>query len=253
MKETTALIERVTRLSATHQQLTLSVEPSVLEIKAGQCLLAGPAGVPHEAAWSPYLREAWFPTGIAAGRGTRSLLVERPARETYQPGQPVSVIGPVGRALRMKKPRNVLFVGLETEPTPLLFALPDLLLLRASVTLLLLGAAARYATDHLPAEIEIITGDADYNWHNRITTIGWADQIFAVGRIDDDGGERFRRWWELLRTLRADIPDQFAYAYVLQPLPCGTGACQACMVRTRSGVVTTCTDGACLDLKAWLG
>lgn len=240
MKETQALIERVRRVNDTHQHLDLTIEASLTQIRAGQLVLART----HET-WHPYLREAWWPVSLTKN----TLVVERPSSITYEPGQVVNLLGIIGQPFKFRRTlRNVLLMAYNTEPTPLLMILPALLANKVSVTLLLLGEAANYGTQHLPPEVEILKGDADMNWPNRVTTVGWADQVFVTVSQEDEMA-CFRRVWELFRELRAEIPQNYLFGVFRPPLPCGTGACQACMVRMRgSSQVFTCTDGPALDL-----
>ena len=242
MKETQAQVERVRRVNETHQQVTLAVDVSVGGMKAGQALLARPAG---DSVWSPYLRQTWFPAALSK----TWIAVERPLAEHYEPGQSFSLIGPVGKPLRFKRTlRNVLLIVYDTDPGPLLLTMPALVANQVSVTLLLLGSAAEYGTEHLPAEIEIVKGDGDLNWPNRVTTVGWADQVFCVVAPDDEPG-RFARIYQTFRELRADVPGNMLFGVFQPVLPCGTGACQSCLVRTKGGgLLAVCTDGPAFDL-----
>lgn len=243
MRETTAIIERISRISNTHQHLTLAVEPSLTQMKAGQALLARA----HEG-WSPYLCSTWYPVLI----GKNTLTVERPAHERYEPGATVTLLAPVGKPFRFRKTlRTVLLMAYNCEPTPLLMTVPALLANRVGVTLLLLGSAVEYGTAHLPAEVEVLKGDADLNWANRVTTVGWADQVMVVVATDNEAS-RFRQVWELFRELRADIPENYLFAVSQAPLPCGVGACAACMIKVKGGTHTFCTDGAAIDMREML-
>lgn len=243
MKETLALIERIKRVNATHQRLHLTVDPALAQLKAGQTVLAR-----VQESWQPYLRQQWWP--VAAEKD--ALIIERPAAETYTPGQVISLIGAVGQPFRFRRTlRNVLLMAWRTEPTPLLMPIAPLLGNRIGVTLVLLGEAAAYQVEHLPPEVEILTGDADMNWPNRVTTVGWADQVFAVVPEHDEM-DGFGRIWALFSELRAEIPPNYLFGVFRPLLPCGVGACQACTVRTRGGPATSwpmvCTDGPALDL-----
>ena len=247
MKETQAQVERVRRVNETHQQVTLAVDVSVGGMKAGQALLARPAG---DSVWSPYLRQTWFPAALSK----TWIAVERPLAEHYEPGQSFSLIGPVGKPLRFKRTlRNVLLIVYDTDPGPLLLTMPALVANQVSVTLLLLGSAAEYGTEHLPAEIEIVKGDGDLNWPNRVTTVGWADQVFCVVAPDDELG-RFMRIHRTFQELRADVPANMLFGVFRPVLPCGTGACQTCLIRTRGGgLLAVCTEGPAFDLTTLQG
>ncbi|HLU08420.1 MAG TPA: hypothetical protein VK003_02045 [Oceanobacillus sp.] len=240
MKETQALIERVRRVNDTHQHLELTVDSSLTQLRAGQSLLART----HET-WDPYLREQWWPVNLSRN----TLVVERPANVTYEPGQVVNLLGIVGQPFKFRRTlRNVLLMAYNTEPSPLLMVLTSLLANKVSVTLLLLGSAANYGTQHLPPEVEILKGDDEMNWPNRVTTVGWADQVF-VAVAQQDELTNFGRVWALFNELRADIPSNYLFGVFRPILPCGVGACQACMVRQRDGALPlACSDGPALDL-----
>src|SRR5690606_14638677 len=115
MKETQALIERVRRVNDTHQHLELTVDSSLTQLRAGQSLLART----HET-WDPYLREQWWPVNLSRN----TLVVERPANVTYEPGQVVNLLGIVGQPFKFRRTlRNVLLMAYNTEPSPLLMVL----------------------------------------------------------------------------------------------------------------------------------
>jgi hypothetical protein len=241
MKETQAIIERVRRINETHQHLYLAIDASLNGIRAGQTVLARIGD-----GWTPYLREQWYPVDVQKN----TLIVERPAGLRYEPGDVVSLIGAVGQPFKFRKTlRNVLLIAYDTEPTPLLMTIPLLVPQRVSVTLLLLGSARTYTTQHLPPEVEVLQGDDDLQWANRVTTVGWADQVFVTCADDEQMG----RIWHLFHELRADIPANYLWGVFHPAMPCGVGACSACMVKTRDGLHLVCTEGAALDLTklAW--
>lgn len=250
MRETEALIERVRRINRTHQHLHLSVDPSLMTLKAGQSVLA----LTNEQ-WQPYLRAQWFPIAVQSRDNEQTFIVERPAREVYAPGQTVNLLGIVGKPFRFRRTlRTVLLIAYDTAPTPLMLAIAPLLANRVGVTLLLLGRAAEYETEHLPPEVEVLKGDADMQWPNRVTTAGWADQVFAAVSEEDEMAA-FGRIWALFKELRADVPENYLWGVFRAPLPCGVGACGACWLRVRGGSpAAICTDGSAFDLRevsAW--
>ena len=245
MKETQALIERVRRVSETHQEIYVTVEASLSEMKPGQSVLARVGET-----WNPYLREHWWPVA----QQKQTLIVERPVSARYEPGTVVSLIGAVGQPFRFRRTlRSVLLIAYESEPTPLLLTIPALLSNNVNVTLLLLGTD--YDTQHLPPEVEVIQGEvgegeptAKINWANRVTTIGWADQVF-VTVPEDDEQTYFREIWALFSELRADIPSSYLFGVFRPPLPCGVGACASCMVKLHgSHTALVCSEGPALDL-----
>ncbi|HVU10387.1 MAG TPA: hypothetical protein VHD90_03875 [Phototrophicaceae bacterium] len=247
MKETQALIERVRRISDTHQQLHVTVDASLAAIKPGQSVLARVGE-----GWTPYLREHWWPVG----QQKNTLIFERPGDIHYEPGTVISLIGAIGQPFRFRRTlRSVLLIAYCTDPAPLLMTIPALLANKVSVTLLLLGT--EYDTHHLPPEVEVLQGEisdgatpADrLNWPNRVTTIGWADQVF-IAVAQENELDSFREMWALFSALRADIPTSYLFGVFRPLLPCGVGACSACMVRLKgTDTQLMCTDGPAIDLS----
>ncbi|MEO8393300.1 MAG: hypothetical protein ABI700_09940 [Chloroflexota bacterium] len=246
MKETQALIERVRMINDTHQQLHVTVDASLNGIKPGQSVL-----VRVGEDWTPYLREQWWP--VAQQKNT--LIFERPAALVYEPGTVVSLIGLIGEPFRFRRTlRNVLLVVYHAEPAPLLMTIPSLLSNSVSVTLLLLDTD--YDTHHLPPEVEVIHGEVGdqvkpsekLNWANRVTTIGWADQVFVTVSQQDEM-MYFREIWGLFSELRADIPAGYLFGVFRPLLPCGVGACSSCMVKLKgNNTALMCSNGPAIDM-----
>lgn len=246
MNETQAIIERVKRVSDTHQRLFLAVEQAVLQLKPGQSVLARLTST-----WDPYLREHWWPVTIEKNL----LVVERPAGVRYPPGEIISLLVPVGSPFRFRKTlRNVLLMAYDAEPIPLLMPIPALLANQVGVTLLLLGSAKAYSTEHLPPEVEVLRGEGEtLQWQNRVTTIGWADQVFVTVAPEDEQ-DHFQTIWKLFQELRADVPSNYLFGVFNPVLPCGVGACSACTLKIQSSTALMCVDGPAVDLtKVSLG
>ena len=240
MKESEAIIERIRSINRSYQYLDLAVDDTLMAIKPGQSFLARLGDT-----WDPYLRDQWWPVGVTNGK----LVVERPAEEVYEAGQVIPVLGLVGKPYRFRRTlRNVLLLAHDTPPTPLLLTIPWLLSNKISVTIVLTGSAAKYDSQHLPAEVEIVRGDEEFEWPNQVMTIGWADQVFVVVAQDDER-LRFQTVVNRFRELRSDIPKNYIFGVFQPPLPCGAGACSSCMLRTMGGTVLVCTDGPAFDLS----
>jgi dihydroorotate dehydrogenase B-like protein len=247
MNESRALIERLRRINNQYQYLELAVEDEALrKMKPGESILV--RSVDDESGherWDPYLREQWWPSGFTADG---LLLVERPYIYPYYPQQEVSVLGPIGTPYRFRKSlRNVLLIAYDTAPLPLTIMIGQLLHNKVSVTLVLLGNAQNYQTEHLPAEIEILLGDANLNWTERVMTLGWADQIFVVVKQDDELA-RFGEIFRVVKDLRVDVPKNYIFGVFQPSLPCGVGACSACMLRVENALLPACTKGPMFDL-----
>lgn len=247
MNESKAIIERVRRINTDYQYIELAVtDPALQKIKAGESLLVrlhDPDVMVNE--WHPYLREQWWPVGILSDN---VLLIERPFDQRYQPQQVISVLGPVGQPYRFRKSlRNVLLVAYDSPPTPLTIMIEQLLHNQVSVTLVLLGRARSYQTDHISPEVEVLHGDETLDWPDMVMALGWADQIFVVVGQDDER-LRFGEVMQKIKERRSDIPKNYTFG-VFQPiLPCGTGACSACLLRVENELVPVCTKGPSFDL-----
>ena len=154
MKVTEAIIERLRAVNGTHQHLHLAVDESLMAIKPGQFLLARVGD-----RWDPYLRVTWYPVDVHDNK----LVVERPLSEKYDLGQTVSIIGVAGDHFRFRKGvRNILLIAYDCAPTPMLMILPWLIRNNIAATLVLLGEATKYETQHLPPEIEVIEGNGEH-------------------------------------------------------------------------------------------
>ena len=246
MRETQAIVERIKRVNRGYEPLELAVDRSLSSLLPGQALLVRRISKDYEAEnWHPYLRELWFPVDILA---SNMLVLEQPAREQFLPGQLLSILGPIGKPLRFRqKLRNLLLIAYETPPTPLLLMLPPLLAQGTSITLVAMGAARDYDCAHLPEEVEIIQANDDHSWQDMVMTVGWADQAFVlVG-----AGLELTRFAEVMRLIRArrqDVPANTIFGFFQRQLPCGVGACQACMLPIRGAAKLQCLDGPAFDL-----
>jgi hypothetical protein len=240
MKETPAIIEKISLPNATHQHLELAVDASLGSLKPGQFVMARLGE-----AWDPYLRLPWIPVDARGGR----LIIERPVQETYEVGQSVSLIGPCGQLVRFRKGvRNVLFIAYDTAPTPLLMPIRLLVRNKVATTLVLLGEAAKYDPTHLPPEVEVVQGDMDINWPNQVMSVGWADQVFVCVHGDDEL-YRFAKIYDRFSERRSEIPKNYLFGIFQSAMACGFGMCDACALRVGGEVQLACMAGPSLDLS----
>lgn len=240
MQQTQAIIQRVRRINPQYQHIDLGIDEQLSDIKPGQSLL-----VRQGESWQPYLREQWWPVRISP----QTLVIERPGHIKYEPGDFVSVLGPVGAFFRFRRSlRHVLLMAYDTAPTPLMAMIPLLIANQTSITLVLLGDASTYQTAHLPGQVEVIHGSATLEWEERVMTVGLADQVFAIVRPDDEI-RRFGEIYRMFADLRADIRKNYLFGVFQSIQPCGAGACQACMIRLKQGTALTCMDGPTMDLS----
>ena len=238
MPATKAIVERSARLDSAWQEITLAVEPAAAAIAPGQFFLAR-AG----ASWEPYLRRLWLP---AAGQADR-LTFEVPAPTAPQPGQLISLLGPLGRPIELSRDcQNLLLTAHDFRPGPLLFLARRVLAAGGAVTVVFSGQAKKYPLERLPEEIEVVGADDDGFWPSQERIITWADQIVAAA---GPGGESYyARLRQAATDLRPRPRPGFLQAFFLPPMPCGLGACGACAVSTKEGEKLACRAGPVFDL-----
>ncbi len=246
MRESQAYIERIKRVNRDYQRLELAVDRKLSSLRAGQALLVRRMDKDYESEhWDPYLRELWFPVDTQA---SNILVIEQPAGAQYRPGQLLSIMGPVGKPFRFhQKLRNILLIAYHSTPAALLMMLPPLLDRQVSITLVLMGSAREYETSHLPSEVEIIQAEDNLSWNDMVMTLGWADQVFAaVGHGDEF--KYFGDVMQVMRERRNDVPANFIFGVLQRQLPCGVGACHACMLNLQGTQKLQCLDGPAFDL-----
>ena len=242
MRESLAVIERVRRIGPNWQHLDLAVESDFAYIQPGQVLLARLGD-----SWSPYLREQWIPLGFNDEEGV--LIVERPLAQEYNPGDDVSLLGPVGSPFLLKPAiRNLLLIAFDHPPTRLMSLAIQAIRQNMSVVLVLSGSAQAYPLTNLPTAVEVITTPNETEWINQADTLHWADQIYAVTSpvFCED---YYAALWKVTKDVRRAVPESFLQGIYPLPMPCGTGACLACLVRRKGADHLACVQGPCFDLS----
>lgn len=242
MRESIAIIERVRRNGPHWQHLDLAVEPELAYIQPGQVLLARLGD-----SWSPYLREQWVPFGFNDEEGV--LIVERPMTEAYNPGDEVNILGPIGAPILLKPTiRNLLLVAFDYQPTRLMPLVLQAIRQNMSVVLVLTRSAQEYPLTNLPTAVEVITTPNETEWANQADTLKWADQVYAVASpIFCE--EYYGALWRATIQARQAAPESFLQGIYPLPMPCGTGACLACLVRRKGADHLACVQGPCFDLS----
>jgi dihydroorotate dehydrogenase electron transfer subunit len=201
-----------------------------------------------------------------------------------QPGQPVDMLGPLGRAFeRDPRSRHVLLVagGLGMAGVR---ALADEALVGGCTVTLLFGAANAaqvYPSSLLPDEVEYVvaTDDGSFGHHGRVTELladfeAWADQCFACGpqpmlaalaRLA--AGRQARLGVARLGARRGrgtrNAPLGTAQARrrswlqvsMEQNMGCAVGACLGCVVMGVEGPQRVCREGPVFAAEeiAWEG
>jgi hypothetical protein len=239
MLEAQAIVERVRRLSPSIQQLDLAVDAAHAEVQPGHLFLARTTD-----SLDPFLREPWMPVR----RDKLSVTVELPVGKVYAPAQVVSLVGPVGRPIPVRDSvRNLLLITHEATPAALVLLAENALRQRLSVSMLLLGASRQYPLDALPPEMEVIHAVDLASWDSKMNLIQWAQQIVAVSAPPLDG-EFYATLLDVVSAVMMKVQPGLLYGLYHPPLPCGVGACAACLVRHGAEDVPACTEGPALDL-----
>lgn len=200
---------------------------SDLRLAPGQFALARLAET-----FDPYLRQPFFPSTLSESGFTVDLAANDPALRFLFPGANVDVIGPLGNALPDLSPRSRVLLIADSDPAVLLPLAARAIHSGGTATLLL---SARYPLDALHPEIELRLGDlpalaAEY--------APAADQVF----IHTQPSLHHSLHQSLIQS-RTFLPGDYAHALASLPMPCGSGACGACHVRTTRGHKLACLAG----------
>lgn len=190
-----------------------------------------------------------------AGGILQSLAFEAPSPSprpfaTVTAETPISLLGPIGLGFTVdNRTRRALVLAAHAGLGAMLFLARYLVERGIEVTFLATDAAvAAMPLSFLPSEVEYLAVDPDRGESQLRqildSVVPWADQLFlaveeaALPPISDVIRRR------LLRMKRG-------FAQVLFPLehvPCGVGACNLCVIRTREGYRRRCKEGLVVDV-----
>lgn len=247
MKEFETYIDSIKQINSSTQHIEVIVPPELLSLLPGQSVLAREALKRYEInRWEPYLRERWWPMMM---KSDNRLVFERPIERRYRPQEIYSLLSPIGQPLRFRRRREmILLLAYDTVPSPLLYMLcwlkrED----HTQISLLLAGSAQKYDTRHLPEEVEVIPVNDDLRWEQDIWTVGQATQIFVVVNQGDEN-LRMARVKKRIMAMRTEMPDNFLIGLFQSLIPCGIGACDACLLRVDGKYQHACTSGPGFDL-----
>jgi Iron-sulfur cluster binding domain of dihydroorotate dehydrogenase B len=202
--------------------LRLALPASALPVP-GQVMLACRAGGDEP------LRQTLLPIHI----DTQGLTALQPEATSWQPGEVLDLLGPVGRGFRPSPTRRRwLLAALGIHPDVLLPLMESGVERGASV-----AVWADAPLPVLPPQVEV-PSDLE-------AALDWADYAgFALTpeRLEADDPRA-----ALLPTASRS---QQTEALVILPMPCGTGICGACAMGAR-GLLRACVDGPVIALEAW--
>lgn len=209
------------------------------------------------AAWSPYGRRALFPTLIDPNELGFLLAPSNDPGLAWLAAQPagtaLDLIGPQGRGFTLHEhQRRILLMAEASAVAPLFALIPPALARQASITLLL---HARRRADLLPAAalppaVEYYTacddplpGQPTTLDDAFVSALNWADGLYLAG-----SAEFLRQAKAVVTEARFAVTSGFAQAVAPVALPCGVGACMACLVDSGRGRHRACVRGPVFDL-----
>lgn len=224
----------------------------LLACRPGQFMLlrCGPA-------WTPYLRRALFPVDV--GDQGLAFWIDSLADEGLawlsrrRVGDGLDLIGPLGKGFTLQpQQRRLLLVAEAAHIAPLLALMQVQLSRQGSVVLFLVAptATALLPPGALPPAVEYYTatddgaaGSVDELETLLAGALPWADALAAAG-----SASFLRRVQRRIDATRPAPYRGFAQAVAPVPLPCGAGACLACLVDTGRGYHRACQRGPVFDL-----
>lgn len=209
----------------------------------------------------PLLRRPLFLAAADPGAGTVQLLIERGERGldwlAAQPtGAWLDLFGPLGTTFNLDgRSRNLLLAG-SGPALPALIFLARSLVGRDVAVVLLAAAAADLRLPPpflLPADVEYQSSAAAAAGLLELLKVSpsplqWADQLCLAleeAQIADIAN--------LVRAARLRWERGYAQVALSGSMPCGSGACQSCLIETRNGLRTRCKDGPVFDLRELRG
>jgi dihydroorotate dehydrogenase electron transfer subunit len=207
----------------------------------------------------PYLARPFWLHRIRDGEdGEEVALLVEPGGQTAAllgrllPGQSVGIFGPCGRGVTLKPGvRSLLLVADGAGFAPLVWLAVEEAARGRSVTLLL-GERTAERVYPLPlldpqVEVAVATDDGSAGRLGSVTALvaeyaGWADEIVLSGP---------NPLYPAVAAVLRDQPWRRPCQALIAPrMPCGTGLCGSCLVRTRRhGVKLACVDGPAFDLR----
>jgi dihydroorotate dehydrogenase electron transfer subunit len=168
-----------------------------------------------------------------------------------QPGDLVSVFGPLGRGYAVRRESQNLLLVAGGIGISALVALADEAIAGGRAVTLLQGAKTAsklFASSRLPPEVEVASATDDGSGgHRGLVTellpqyLPWADQVFACGP---------NAMYEAMAAVMRQQGSRKSVQVLLEEhMACGMGVCYCCAVFTRRGVRLVCKDGPRFELR----
>ncbi len=238
-------------------------------VQAGQYILVRCA---DPASADPLLRRVLFVADVDRGDGRIGTLYT-PEERGYtwlaarRSGERLDVFGPLGMPFTLDhRTRNLLLLGAGPGIGALLLLAREAIARRIAVVLLAAAPSTAMLPPPLllPAEVEYhSSADGDAAILDMASQAIRGKEEYAIGTAASN--QHLARWAD---QIAASLPDallpslasvvragrlrwerNFAQVALAGAMPCGTGACQACLTETRHGLRTRCKDGPIFDLR----
>ncbi len=221
-------------------------------------------GAPLDRPWDPYLRRALFPAAYALQEGVPLYTLLIPAGDDpghrwlaeRAIGDSVDLLGPAGQGFGAGLHNRALLLVADVARAPLLFPLMHGALDSGARVTLLLRAATNATSapfppatilQNLPHAVEARAEPAPAFAAALAELSPWADHV-AIALADTDPDV----YAGVARAIRANrIRVDAGFAEVMWPgaIPCGNGACLACLAPLAGGGFTrSCLHGPVFDL-----
>lgn len=247
MRITTGTITNNTRVRANLHLIEAHLPQLAQGIQPGQyCMVrCSPAQ-----ASDPLLRRPYFVHGVQRAQGRCTLLVHVRGRGSawlaqQQPGEVLDILGPCGHGWTLRPTsRNLLLIGEEGQLSALTLLAQVALEQELAVTLLNQVATPEeaYPPALLSPEVEYRIVPPNERLPEMIgPLLNWADAVYC-----SLSHETLNALYDRYERVRLK---HMAQGVVLRPLVCGSGACLACSIETRSGAKLVCRDGPVFDVR----
>lgn len=215
-------------------------------------------------AWDPCLRRVLRPVAYTVKEGAPlyTLLVAADEDPGYRwlaarrPGDAVDLLGPAGAGFALEPRARALLLVADLSAAPLLFPLMHEMLDRGGRVTLLVRMADDALTHafpldlllhSLPLAVEARAEPATAFSNVLADMVPWADSVCLAMESRDPAA--YADVARVLRAKRLRLDAGFAQVLWLGPVPCGIGACLACLVpMTGGGFTRACVHGPVIDL-----
>ena len=262
-----ALVAGTERVGERSWLLHLEAPSIAAGVRGGQCVLVRCAEV-DAPVWDPFLPRAYFVLGVDRTAGRMSLLVERKGKGSAwlcgrREGDRLLAHGPVGREVTPARLTRHLLLLAEGTVGLAAVALTAAEAAKRGLGVTVVRNAS--ATEEeppphlLPPDVEYraTTPDAGGLLGGITPLLSWADEVVVAAPPPLlETMQSLRRTRLAPFTLYSALPVQAIPLPQWGPavsggdvLPCGTGACGACVVKTRERPRLFCQDGPAFPLE----